>query len=158
MNNNAIRIENAKQNNLKSISIEIPFGQLVCVTGVSGSGKSTLVEKCIGELAEYRHLELSGKSQPNFYEEGSHSNEVPYVSYIKQGTLKASNRSVVGTAIGIIQKLRELIIPHAEVKNAKGYVLKSLKADELAQWCHPEWQRQQHAMVHLFRQRLCPRE
>lgn len=136
MNNNAIRIENAKQNNLKSISIEIPFGQLVCVTGVSGSGKSTLVEKCIGELAEYRHLELSGKSQPNFYEEGSHSNEVPYVSYIKQGTLKASNRSVVGTAIGIIQKLRELIIPHAEVKNAKGYVLKSLKADELAQWCH----------------------
>ncbi len=39
----AIQIEGAHQNNLRSISVEIPLGSFICVTGVSGSGKSTLV-------------------------------------------------------------------------------------------------------------------
>jgi excinuclease ABC subunit A len=38
-----LRVESARQNNLKEISAEIPLGTFTCVTGVSGSGKSTLV-------------------------------------------------------------------------------------------------------------------
>jgi len=38
-----LRIVNARQNNLKNITVEIPLGKFVCVTGVSGSGKSSLV-------------------------------------------------------------------------------------------------------------------
>jgi len=38
-----IRIENARGNNLRGVTVEIPVGLLTCVTGVSGSGKSTLV-------------------------------------------------------------------------------------------------------------------
>ena len=37
-----LRIEGARQNNLKNISLEIPHDRLTVITGVSGSGKSSL--------------------------------------------------------------------------------------------------------------------
>ena len=37
----------ARENNLKNITVEIPLGRLVCVTGVSGSGKSSLVSNTL---------------------------------------------------------------------------------------------------------------
>ena len=40
----AVRITGATENNLRNLSVAIPTGRLVCVTGVSGSGKSSLVE------------------------------------------------------------------------------------------------------------------
>jgi len=42
-----LRVIGAKVNNLKKIDLEIPIGQLTCITGVSGSGKSTLMAEVI---------------------------------------------------------------------------------------------------------------
>src|SRR5437016_834358 len=47
----ALRIEGARQNNLKNISVEIPHDRLTVVTGVSGSGKSSLASETL--LAEH---------------------------------------------------------------------------------------------------------
>src|SRR5262249_25682814 len=42
-----IQIHGAKENNLKSVNVEIPLGKLVAITGASGSGKSTLVNEIL---------------------------------------------------------------------------------------------------------------
>ena len=42
-NGKSLWIRGARENNLKNLSVEIPLGRLVCVTGVSGSGKSSLI-------------------------------------------------------------------------------------------------------------------
>lgn len=140
----AISVRNAVQNNLKGISVDIPFGQLVCITGVSGSGKSTFVEHCIGEVALHRHLALTGKNLRHLYKETDFSAEVPFVSLIKQGALATSNRSVVGTALGIIQKLREIIVPCAEIRDVQGRKIEPLNAHTLVHWCQ-----QQHSEARL---------
>src|SRR5581483_9127142 len=44
-----LRIVNARHNNLKNITVEIPLGKFVCVTGASGSGKSSLVNDILVE-------------------------------------------------------------------------------------------------------------
>ena len=46
-NGKSLWIRGARENNLKNLSVEIPLGRLVCVTGVSGSGKSSLINTCL---------------------------------------------------------------------------------------------------------------
>jgi len=53
----AIRIRGARQNNLKNLSLEIPTGELVVVTGVSGSGKSSLVFDTLYAEGQRRYVE-----------------------------------------------------------------------------------------------------
>ncbi|MCX6891948.1 MAG: excinuclease ABC subunit UvrA [Verrucomicrobia bacterium] len=43
----ALRLSHATRNNLKDLSVEIPLGRFVCVTGVSGSGKTTLIREVL---------------------------------------------------------------------------------------------------------------
>ena len=42
-----MKIIGASANNLKDLTVEIPLGKLVCITGVSGSGKSTLMTEVV---------------------------------------------------------------------------------------------------------------
>ena len=44
-NGKKITIVGAQQNNLKNVTVDIPLGKLVCITGVSGSGKSSLINR-----------------------------------------------------------------------------------------------------------------
>ncbi|PTM53221.1 excinuclease ABC subunit UvrA [Desmospora activa] len=57
-----IRIEGARENNLKNISLEIPKHQLVVVTGPSGSGKSTLALDILQRECQRQYMESSGMS------------------------------------------------------------------------------------------------
>src|SRR5438046_5998473 len=53
----ALRIEGARQNNLKNISVEIPHDRLTVVTGVSGSGKSSLAFDTLFAEGQWRYIE-----------------------------------------------------------------------------------------------------
>ena len=53
----AISITGARENNLKDVSLEIPHGKFVVITGVSGSGKSTLAFSCIFSEGQRRYME-----------------------------------------------------------------------------------------------------
>ena len=49
-----LRLEHASAHNLRDLTIEIPLGRLVCVTGVSGSGKSTLIREVLLPLLQQK--------------------------------------------------------------------------------------------------------
>src|SRR6185503_18881232 len=46
-NGKTISVKGATGNNLKNVSVDLPLGKLICVTGVSGSGKSSLINETI---------------------------------------------------------------------------------------------------------------
>src|SRR5438046_9165128 len=53
----ALRIEGARQNNLKNVSVEIPHDRLTVITGVSGSGKSSLAFDTLFAEGQWRYIE-----------------------------------------------------------------------------------------------------
>lgn len=110
-NQKNIRIIHASENNLKSLSLEIPCNKLVVVTGVSGSGKSSLVFDLLYRLAENRLLgsistsakaALGKMSQP----EVEKVEFLPPAVAIDQKSVVRNQRSTVGTISGLYDFLR----------------------------------------------------
>src|SRR6476660_5512778 len=52
-----LRIEGARQNNLKNVSVDIPHDRLTAITGVSGSGKSSLAFDTLFAEGQWRYVE-----------------------------------------------------------------------------------------------------
>ena len=57
MTKDYIRIRGARQNNLKSLNIDLPLNELIVITGVSGSGKSSLAFDTIYSEGQRRYVE-----------------------------------------------------------------------------------------------------
>ncbi len=108
-----IRIVNARQHNLKGITIELPHRQLVVITGPSGSGKSSLAFDTLYAEGQRRYIESLSTYAKQFLErmpkpaadllEGL----APAVA-IEQRNPVVSSRSTVGTATEVYDYLRLL--------------------------------------------------
>ena len=117
----SIRIQGARVNNLKNISLEIPRDKLVVLTGLSGSGKSSLAfdtiyaegqRRYVESLSSYARMFLGQMDKPDVDAIDGLS---PAIS-IDQKTTSKNPRSTVGTVTEIYDYLRLLWarvgIPH----------------------------------------------
>src|SRR5438045_7390034 len=109
----ALRIEGARQNNLKNISVEIPHGRLPDITGVSGSGKSSLAFDALFAEGQWRYIE-SLSTYARMFLERIDRPDVDRIEQIRPAVaLEQKNpvrtaRSTVGTATEIYDYLRLL--------------------------------------------------
>lgn len=113
MNMADIIIENARQNNLKNISVQIPKNQITVFTGVSGSGKSSLVFETIGAEAQRQFNETQSSFIRNRLQHIGVADvdkidnlNVPVI--INQKRLGGNARSTVGTVTDVYASLRLL--------------------------------------------------
>ena len=106
------------RNNLQNLSVEIPLGRLVCVTGVSGSGKSTLVNELLHPALEHK-LGLKVPF-PTGLEELRGIKAVDKVIVIDQSPIGRTPRSNPATYTGAFDPIRQVFAATVEAK-ARGY-------------------------------------
>jgi excinuclease ABC subunit A len=109
-----LRIDGATGNNLKSVSLRLPVGLFVCVTGVSGSGKSTLINDTLYH-AVARHLYDSAE-EPAPHGEIAGLEHFDKVISVDQSPIGRTPRSNPATYTGLFTPIRELF---AQVKEAR---------------------------------------
>jgi excinuclease ABC subunit A len=113
--NNNIQIVNAKEHNLKNLSVDIPRGKFNVVTGVSGSGKSTLAFDILFNEGQRRYLEsLNAYAraivQPAGRPEVDAVYGIPPTVAIEQRLSRGGRKSTVGTTTEVWHFLRLLYV------------------------------------------------
>jgi len=115
-NGKKISIVGAEEFNLKNVTVNIPLGKFVCITGVSGSGKSTLMTDILAkELAQYF---FNAKDIPGKHKEIKGLQHLDKVIVIDQSPIGRTPRSNPATYTGLFTYIRDLFtqIPEAKVR------------------------------------------
>ncbi len=113
-----IRVVGARANNLKDLTVRIPLGRFVCITGVSGSGKSTLmVDVLYNALA---HDLMGAHTIAGEYDSIEGVELLDKVINIDQSPIGRTPRSNPGTYTGMYDEIRSLFAEMPESK-MRGY-------------------------------------
>ena len=109
-----LRIVNARGNNLKGVTVEVPVGLFTCVTGVSGSGKSTLVNDTLYAAVAKKLYQSHQDPAPHDEIEGLDAFDK--VINVDQSPIGRTPRSNPATYTGLFTPIRELF---AEMPTAR---------------------------------------
>ncbi|MDF1544528.1 MAG: excinuclease ABC subunit UvrA, partial [bacterium] len=118
-NGHIVKVTDATGNNLKSVDLEIPLGNLVVVTGVSGSGKSTLINETLYRILA-RHF-FNSRRQPLPYRSVQGLEHIDKVIDIDQAPIGRTPRSNPATYTGLFTHIRDLFASLPESK-VRGYM------------------------------------
>jgi excinuclease ABC subunit A len=120
MGEKTIKIIKARQHNLKGFDLEIPLGQITCVTGVSGSGKSSLAFDTLYAEGQRRYVETFSPYARQFMDRMDRPHVeriegIPPAIAIEQGGPVKTSRSTVGTMTEITDYTKLLFARVAEL-------------------------------------------
>ncbi len=105
-NGKQLVIRGARENNLKSVDVTIPLGQMVAITGASGSGKSTLINEILFKSL-WKKLEDT-RTLPGAHDSVEGLEHVHKVVNIDQSPIGRNSRSNPATYIGFYDTIRDL--------------------------------------------------
>ncbi|MGA2778638.1 MAG: excinuclease ABC subunit UvrA [Steroidobacteraceae bacterium] len=120
----AIRIQGARQNNLKNLDLDLPLNELIVVTGVSGSGKSSLVFDTLYAEGQRRYVETFSPYARQFLDRMDKPavdriEGIPPAIAIDQNNPVRTSRSTVGTMTELNDHLK-LLFARAAMLHCRG--------------------------------------
>ena len=106
-------------NNLKNVTLHIPLGKMVCITGVSGSGKSSLINQTLYPILSQKFYR--SKRQPLPYEAIEGVEFIDKVINVDQSPIGRTPRSNPATYTNVFNDIRELFaaIPESKIRGWK---------------------------------------
>jgi excinuclease ABC subunit A len=115
-NGDYLVLSGASGNNLKDVTLKLPLGVFVCITGVSGSGKSTLINETLYPILS-QHFYRSDK-KPLKYKSIEGIEKVDKVIEIDQSPIGRTPRSNPATYTGVFDEIRKLYatLPEAKIR------------------------------------------
>lgn len=118
-NGKTLTLTNCTGNNLKNVSVAIPLGKLICVTGVSGSGKSTLINETLYPILSHHFYRAVTSPLPYGKIKGiEHINKVIQVNQTPIGRTPRSNPATYTNIFTDIRKLFEQL-PESKIRGYK---------------------------------------
>lgn len=113
-----LTLHGAAARNLKNVTVRVPLGLLVCITGVSGSGKSSLVSQVL--VRAIRRSLTRGGPRPGPHRALDGAEAIQQVVEIEQAPLIRSTRGNPATHAGVLTPIRELFARTREAR-IRGY-------------------------------------
>ena len=114
-----LTLSGCKGNNLKDVTVRVPLGLMVCVTGVSGSGKSSLINQTLYPILSQRFYR--SKQEPLPYDSIEGVEYIDKVINVDQSPIGRTPRSNPATYTNVFNDIRELFaqLPESKIRGWK---------------------------------------
>ncbi len=118
-NGKFIELKGASGNNLKNVTLKLPLGKFICITGVSGSGKSTLINDTLYPILNHHFFHALKEPLP--YKSISGLEHIDKVIEINQSPIGRTPRSNPATYTKVFDEIRKLYgqLPESKIRGYK---------------------------------------